>query len=126
MRAVRVASIVLLASFLLPAGCSAPARQGQAKTSRQSIRNQSGTLRYPYELPKAARQFSLSLTMQTSNGSFAYALVDPQGAMVWEGRVDTGKSLSESRDLKSLPGKWVLTLTMENTTGSYEIGWASN
>jgi hypothetical protein len=89
------------------------------------VRNESGSLRFPYELSRAARQFSACLTLRASAGSFAYSLVDPRGTPVWQGQVGAGQSCNESRDLKPLPGKWVLTLTMQSVTGSYDVAWKS-
>jgi hypothetical protein len=125
MKPVRVTLLVLLASLLFPAGCASTGHHGQSTASRRSIRNESGTRRLPYELPKSAAHFSLSLTLHVSEGSFVYTLVDPHGTVVWQGRVNAGESLNESRPLKPVRGKWVLTLDMENATGSYDIAWKS-
>ena len=67
----------------------------------------------------------MSLTVHASEGAFAYTLADPQGTVAWQGRVGAGQSLTETRSFKPVPGKWVLTLGMENVTGSYEITWKS-
>ena len=125
MRLVPIVSLVLLASLVLPAGCASTGHQGQSRASRNSVRNQSGLLRHPYELSKRARHFSVSLTLHASEGFFLYTLVDPHRTPVWQGRVDAGQSLNEIHPLKPVPGKWVLTLNMENATGSYDIEWKS-
>lgn len=126
MKVLRAFWLVLLVSCVLGAGCSSTARHaGESTASRQSVRNQSGSLRFPYELSKAARQFSLTVALQASAGSFAYSLVDPRGTPVWQGRVGKGETFKESRDLKPLAGKWVLTLNMENVAGSYDVAWKS-
>ena len=126
MKLVRVAWLIALACSVLPAGCSSTAgRSSESRASRQSVRNESGSLRFPYELSQAARQFSASLSLRASSGSFGYSLVDPHGTPVWQGRVGAGQAFSQSRDLKPLPGKWVLTLTMESVTGSYDVAWKS-
>jgi len=124
MKLVRLTVLVLLASSLFPAGCSSGHR-GESRASRQSIRNEFGSLRIPYELPKRAAHFSLSLNLHASAGSFVYTLVDPQGTPVWQGSVDAGQSLNESRLLKPIAGKWVLTLVTQGTTGSYDVVWKS-
>ena len=126
MKLIRSAGLIVLAFAALPAGCSSTAgHSGESRASRQSVRNESGSLRFPYELPKAARQFSASLSLRASSGSFAYSLVDPRGTPVWQGRVGAGQTFNQSRDLKPLPGKWFLTLTMQSVTGSYDVAWKS-
>lgn len=125
MKLVRVASLVLLASLFLPAGCASTGHQGQSSARHNSVRNQSGLLRHSYELSKQAKHFSLSLTLHASEGSFVYTLADPHGTVAWEGRVKAGENLKETRPVKPVPGKWILTLTMENATGSYDIEWKS-
>ena len=125
MKAVLIASLAVLASLVLPAGCAATGHQGQSSARHNAVRNQSGQLRHPYELSKHARRFSLSLILHASEGAFVYTLADPHGATAWEGRVDSGQSLKEIHPLKPVPGKWILTLTMENATGSYDLEWKS-
>jgi hypothetical protein len=125
MKPVRVTLLVLIASLLFPAGCASTGHHGQSTTSSRSIRNEAGMRRLPYELPKSAAHLSLSLTLRASEGSLVYTLVDPDGTVVWQGRVNASQSLNESRPLKPVPGKWLLTLEMENATGSYDIAWKS-
>jgi hypothetical protein len=125
MKLVGIVSLALVAFLVLPGGCSSISHQGQPKTNHNSVRNQSGLVRHPYELPKRAKQLTLSLTVHASQGTFAYTLVDPQGTAAWQGRVGAGESLNETRSFEPVPGKWVLTMGMENVTGSYDISWKS-
>jgi len=125
MKPIHVVMLVLVTSLLYPAGCASTGHRGDSKTSRNSVRNQAGLLRYPYELSKRAKHLTLSLTLRTSEGAFDYTLIDPHGAVVWQGRVSAGQSLNETRPLKPVLGRWVLTLEMENATGSYDIAWKS-
>ncbi len=126
MKVLRVVWLPVLVSFVFATSCSSPAgHYGESRASRQSVRHESGALRFPYELSRTARQFSASLALRASTGSFAYSLADPRGTPVWHGRVSAGQSFNQSRDLRPLPGKWVLTLTMESVTGSYDVAWKS-
>jgi len=125
MKTGHIVTFMLLASFVLQASCSSAGRHGQATTGHRPVQNQSGSARYPYELPDRAEHLSISLTVTASAGSFIYSVTDPLGAPAWQGRVDEGQKLDESRTLKPLPGKWVLTLTLENATGGYDITWSS-
>ena len=124
MESVRLAGVMLLLSCLA-SGCASSGLQVQSRASRQSVRNESGALRFPYELPKSAGHLSLSLTLRVSAGSFVYTLVDPRGTPTWQGRVNAGQSINESRTLKPAPGKWILTLAMESATGGYDVVWKS-
>ncbi|MCX5646489.1 MAG: hypothetical protein NTZ17_17680 [Phycisphaerae bacterium] len=125
MKPVRITLLVLIASLLFPAGCVSTGHHGQSTTSSRSVRNEAGIRRLPYELPKSAAHLSLSLTLRASEGSFVYTLVDPHGTVVWQGRVSAGQSCNETRPFTPVPGKWLLTLEMENATGSYDIAWKS-
>jgi len=125
MNYVRPASLVLLAALIFLAGCASTGRRGDSRTSRQAVQNQSGTLRIPYEVPRKASRLSLALTIHASGGSFIYTLVDPQNAPVWQGWVNTGQNVSETRDLKPRAGEWVLTLVMQGASGSYNAVWTS-
>lgn len=125
MKPVHVVMLVLMASLLSPAGCASTGHHGDSKASSNSVRNQSGLLRHPYELSKKAKHLTLSLTLRASEGAFVYTVVDPRGAVAWQGQVGAGQSLSETRPLKPVLGRWVLTLEMENATGSYDIAWKS-
>jgi len=124
MKLVRVMSFALLASFLVLGGCSSGQR-GQSKASRQAVRNESGSLRIPYDQPRSASRLTLSLSLRASAGSFVYTLVNPQGDPEWQGWVNAGQTLNESRPLKPMAGKWVLTLVMQGVTGSYDVVWES-
>jgi hypothetical protein len=126
MKLVRCASLVLGASLALSAGCASSGHHGESRASRNAVRNETGLLRIPYELPKSAAHLSLVLTLHASEGSFAYSLVDPHGTPLWQGRVTRGQDLSESRAFKAVPGKWVLNLTMEDATGRYDATWKSD
>jgi hypothetical protein len=123
MKLVPLASLVLLASLVFPAGCASSGPQGQSRASHNSVRNQSGLMRHSYELSRRAQQFSLSLACHASEGFFVYTLVDPHGTTAWEGRVKAGQNFKQSHPLQPVPGKWTLTLTMESTTGSYDLEW---
>ena len=125
MKPVHVIMLVLAAFLLSPAGCASIGHHGDSKASSNSIRNQSGLLRYPYELSKRAKHLTLSLTLHASEGAFAYTVVDPRGAVAWQGRVAAGQSLSETHPLTPTLGRWILTLEMESATGSYDIAWKS-
>lgn len=125
MKPVRIALLVLLASLRFPAGCASTGHHGDSRASRNSVRNQAGLLRHPYELSKRAKHLTLSLTLRASEGAFVYTLSDPHGTTMWQGRVSAGQSLNEARPFKPVPGKWVLTLEMENATGSYDVAWKS-
>ncbi len=126
MKRVRALSLILLASAVLSGGCfSTAGRYGESRITRQSLRNESGSLRFPHDLSRAAREFSVSLALRASAGSFAFSLVDPHGTPVWQGQVGAGQSGKESRDFKPVPGRWILTLTMRNVTGSYDLAWQS-
>ena len=87
MESVRIAGVMLLLSCFV-SGCSSPGRQVQFQASRQSVRNESGAVRFPHEMPQSAGHLSLSLTLRVSTGSFAFTLVDPRGAPAWQGRVN--------------------------------------
>lgn len=123
MKRVSFLSLVLLSSLLFSAGCRSTAPRDAARTSRNTVRNQSGQLRHPYEMSKKVNQFSVTLTFHVSEGSFLYSLADPQGTPMWQGRVDAGQNMNETRSFKPMPGKWLLTMSMENVTGNYEIEW---
>jgi len=125
MKPVYVVVLVLMASLLCQAGCVSTGHRGDSKASRNSVRNQAGLLRHPYELSKRAKHLTLSLALRASEGAFVYTLVDPHGTVVWQGRVNAGQNLNETRPLKPVLGRWVLTLEMENATGSYDIAWKS-
>jgi hypothetical protein len=125
MRVIFPLSLALLASLVLPAGCSSPALQDVSRTSRNTVRNQSGPLRHPYEVSHQAKDLSVVLTFNVSEGSFLYTLTDPQGTPVWQGRADKGENMNETRAFAPVPGKWLLTLKMESVTGSYQIQWKS-
>ena len=127
MKTIRITSLVSLLSIalLVTTGCATTGHQGQSKASRHAVRNQSGTLRHPYELPTKAAHFTVTLILQVKEGSFVYTVTDPQGEQVWQGRVNAGQNLDETRTLKPTPGKWVLALNMESVTGSYEVVWKS-
>jgi hypothetical protein len=125
MKPVRVTLLVLIASLVFAAGCASTGHHGLSMTSSRAVCNEAGLRRVPYELPKSAARFSLSLTLRASEGSLVYTLVDPHGTVMWQGRVDAGQSLNESRPWKPVPGKWVLILEMENATGHYDIEWKS-
>jgi hypothetical protein len=124
MKIVHLLSPMLLASIVLFAGCSSGHR-GESRVSRRSVQNESGSLRIPYDLSRSASRFSLSLTLRASEGSFVYTLTDPQGTPVWQGWINAGQSLNESRPLRPLAGKWILTLVLQGTTGSYNALWES-
>ena len=126
MRQVRIVALVLAASCILSAGCSSPGPQGQSRASRNSFSNRTGLLRLPYELPKSAAHLSVTLILRASEGFFGYTLTDPRGTPAWEGRANTGQPFTESRTFKAVPGKWVLTLTMQSTSGSYDVAWKSD
>ncbi len=123
---IRIASLVLMISLLVLAGCVSPGHHGESRASRKSVSNQTGLSRIPYEVPKATARLTLSLSLHASEGSFTYALTDPRGTPMWQGQVAKGQTLNESRTFKPLPGKWVLTLTLENTSGSYDVTWKSD
>jgi hypothetical protein len=125
MKPVHIITLVLAAFLLSAAGCASLGHHGDSKASSNSVRNQSGLLRYPYELSRKAKDLTLSLTLHASEGAFVYTVVDPRGAVAWQGRVATGQSLNETRPLKPMRGRWALTLEMENATGSYDIAWKS-
>jgi hypothetical protein len=125
MKLIGIVSLVLLAFVVLPAGCSSTGHQGQSRASSNSVQNQSGLMRHPYELSKRAKSLSLSLTLHATEGAFVYTLADPQGTPVWEGKVAAGKNLKEIRKFKAMRGKWILTFSMENASGSYDIEWKS-
>ena len=126
MKLIRVTSLVLMTSLFLLAGCASAGHHGESRASRKSVSNQTGLSRIPYELPKSAAHLTLSLSLHASEGFFAYTLTDPRGTPVWQGQVGKGQTLNESRTFKPLPGKWVLTLTLENTSGSYDVTWKSD
>jgi hypothetical protein len=125
MKPVHLALILFSASLLFPAGCASTGPHGDSRASRNSVRNQAGLLRHPYELPKRAKHLTLSLMLRASEGSFVYTLTDPRGTVTWQGRVSAGQSCNETRPFTPVPGKWVLTLEMENATGSYDVAWKS-
>ena len=125
MKPVHVVILVLAAFLLSPAGCTSLGHHGDSKASSNSVRNQSGLLRHPYELSQKAKHLTLSLTLHASEGAFVYTVVDPRGAVAWQGRVGAGQNLSETRPLQPVRGRWILTLEMENATGRYDIAWKS-
>ncbi len=123
MKVVGIVSLAFLLSLALTGGCASVGLHAEPKTNHNSVRNQTGLVRHPYDLPKGAKQLSLSLTLHATEGAFTYTLTDPQGTVAWQGRVGAGESLTETRVFKTVVGKWVLTLGMENATGNYEMTW---
>ena len=73
----------------------------------------------------ARRKNILVATWKETDAPVIYTLVDPHGMPAWQGRADAGQSLNQTRTLKPVPGKWGLTLSMENATGRYDIAWKS-
>lgn len=116
---------VLVLSFL--AGCSRlTGRSGNTTANRDNITNETHTDEITHALPNSAKKFIAAVEVNASAGRFTWELIDPNGAVQWNGLVEAGQSYDKSRRLPLTFGTWTLKIDMQGASGSYRVNLNSN
>lgn len=86
-------------------------------------RNLTNVETFLYEVGERLTQTRLRIQLEAEAGTAVWTLTDPEGAARWEGRLEAGERLDESRDFAPIVGEWRLELDMEGFTGHYDTLW---
>lgn len=67
------------------------------------------------------QQIKAKMDIKINDGVIMYELLNPTGAVRWEGEVNNKKRLSEERNFSPVSGTWYFNVAAHNVTGEFEI-----
>ena len=82
-----------------------------------------GQRQFTYVAGKDAAVVRLHLELRVTKGAVAYELVDPTGAVRWEGQSVPGEDVLSLVDYPSIPGRWTLRMSFDGARGYYAYGF---
>ena len=74
-----------------------------------------------FYLPTEANSNRVRLELRSVGGQMFWTLADPQGEIVWEGRVAADDRMKEMRKLPIVPGRWVMSVRAEGGGGEFRF-----
>ena len=112
-----VISVILIC---LLSGCSS---SGSTSSTHSKIDGEPLSFDKELELDckGSIQQIKAKMDIKINDGVIMYELLDPTGAVRWEGEVNNKKRLSEERNFSPVSGTWYFNVAAHNVTGEFEI-----
>jgi len=117
-----LACVLLVTVVLVAVACSAQAGWVPSR-GRSNFAVGMGQRQFTYVAGKDAAVVRLHLELRVQNGTVAYELVDPTGAIRWEGQSVPGEDVLSLVDYPSIPGRWTLRMAFDGARGYYAYGF---
>ncbi|MDX5297379.1 MAG: YpmS family protein, partial [Gammaproteobacteria bacterium] len=77
--------------------------QSQASNTFDDMTN---VERFVYEVDSRMVQITLQLDVTLARGAAAWTFTDPNGLVRWEGQLEPGQEISETRSFAPVAGQW--------------------
>jgi len=117
-----LACLLIVLVVLVVLGCSVQAGWVPSR-GRANFAVGIGQRQFTYVADKDAAVVRLHLELRVTKGEVAYELVDPSGAVRWEGEAASGEDVLRLVDYASIPGRWTLRMAFDGAKGYYAYGF---
>ena len=117
-----MACLLLVVVVLVAVACSAQAGWVPSR-GRSNFSIGTGQRQFTYVANMDAAVVRLHLELRVTKGTVAYELLDPTGAVRWEGQAEPGEDVLSLVDYASMPGRWTLRMAFDGAKGYYAYGF---
>ena len=121
-----IALIVVLLALQLACSFSRGIERSSHRSHNRSsshFERTTETRLFTYEVGESMRHIDLDVEMKLDEGAVEWHVVDPEGEVRWEHRVDTHRRVHEGCNLQPVTGEWYIEVEMHDAAGEYTFVW---
>jgi hypothetical protein len=122
-RSEALTALVLIAVVAMNLAACAAFRDTSTVRSRWCLVDRTEIKSLTYEMRADMQKIEVKFEALIDDGSLAWKLTDPEGALRWEGEISAGHCAKDDHTFDALEGEWTMDLDLRKFTGKYEVCW---